>query len=63
MTDGTAASRKGYTYQLSDDAIRKYMEWPLEVRLTWLEEANRFLFDVLSDETKKLRRSFRKGDI
>ena len=63
MTDNAASDRKGYRYYLSDEAILNYMKWPIAIRLTWLGEANRFLFSALSDETRKIRDALRRGEI
>ena len=63
MLDFKRSPRKGYRYHLNDEAILKYMQWPIEARLTWLEEANRFLFEALSEESKKIREGFRKGEL
>ena len=52
---------KGYRYHLTDEAILKYMQWPVEVRLTWLEEANRFLWQVLPDDIKSIRDGISRG--
>ena len=62
MADPAPPSRKGYRYHLSDEAILRYMAWPIEVRLTWLEEANRFLWAALPDEEKAIREHFRRGE-
>jgi hypothetical protein len=62
MADPAPPSRKGYRYHLNDEAILRYMEWPIEVRLAWLEEANRFLWAVLPDEEKAIREYFRRGE-
>lgn len=53
----------GYRYYLSDEQILKYMKWSVETRLTWLEEANRFLFKTLSEEKKKIQKQLRQGEI
>ncbi|HEY5648773.1 MAG TPA: hypothetical protein VIU33_04700 [Nitrospiria bacterium] len=57
----SSSSDTGYDYYLSDEAIRKYMEWPIAARLTWLEEANRFLDRVLTPEARKIRNTLRMG--
>ena len=62
MADPAPPPAKGYRYHLSDEAILRYMAWPIEVRLTWLEEANRFLWTVLPDEEKAIRERFRRGE-
>ncbi|HXN05652.1 MAG TPA: hypothetical protein VN944_01145 [Nitrospiria bacterium] len=53
----------GYSYYLSDEQILKYMGWSLEARLTWLEEANRFLFETLTEEKKEIQKQFRQGKL
>jgi hypothetical protein len=60
--DANSESEKGYSYHLTDEAILKYMQWSVETRLTWLEEANRFLFEALPEETKKIREQLLKGE-
>jgi hypothetical protein len=62
MADAMPPVSKGYRYHISDEAILRYMQWPIEVRLTWLEEANRFLWAVLPDEEKAIREHFRRGE-
>ncbi len=62
MADPTSPLPRGYRYHLSDEAILRYMAWPIEVRLTWLEEANRFLWAVLPEEEKAIRERFRRGE-
>ncbi|MFZ5876448.1 MAG: hypothetical protein ACOYXU_08575 [Nitrospirota bacterium] len=59
MADSPPSSAKGYRYHLSDEAILRYMAWPIEVCLMWLEEANRFLTAVLPDEEKAIREHFK----
>jgi hypothetical protein len=61
--DTPESPSKGYGYHLTDEALLKYMQWSIETRLTWLEEANRFLFEALPEETKKIREQLRKGDV
>jgi hypothetical protein len=67
MPESTPSEPRGYRYHLSDEAILKHMALPIEARLAWLEEANRFLWAVLPDEEKAIREHFRcagpKGDL
>ena len=63
MSDFNHPTPKGYWYCLTDEAILKYMQWPIKTRLVWLEEANRFLFQALTEETKRIREQFRKAEI
>ena len=53
----------GYSYTLTDEQIKKYMALPVEMRLQWLEEANRFLWEAMSPRAKKIREALRKGEI
>lgn len=43
--------------------IKKYQALPIEARLQWLEDANRFLWEAMSDKEKKIREKFRRGEI
>ncbi|HTP42753.1 MAG TPA: hypothetical protein VML36_10060 [Nitrospiria bacterium] len=52
---------KGYRHHITEEAILKYMQWPVEVRLAWLEEANRFLDQALPEDSKKIRQGLRLG--
>jgi hypothetical protein len=61
MPDPSRPASGGYRYYLTDEAILKYMEWSVATRLTWLEEANRFLFAALSPEARKIREALRRG--
>ena len=63
MDESQLRTTKGYWYCLTDEAILKYMQWPIKTRLIWLEEANRFLHNVLTEETKRIREQFRKAEI
>ena len=53
----------GYSYTVTKAQIKKYQALPIEARLQWLEDANRFLWEAMSDEAKKTREAFRRGDI
>jgi len=63
MPDLKRTPHNGYHYHLSDEALLKYMQWSIETRLTWLEEANQFLFVALSEENKRIREGLRKGEL
>ena len=63
MSDSKNPTPKGYGYCLTDEAILKYMQWPIKTRLAWLEEANHFLFQALTEENKRVREKFRKAEI
>jgi len=53
----------GYSYTVTKAQIRKWQAVPPEDRMQWLEDANRFLHEAMSDEAKKIREAFRRGDI
>lgn len=61
MPNESRSISNGYRYRLTDEAILKYMQWSVETRLTWLEEANRFLFSALSPQARRVREAFRRG--
>lgn len=61
MSDPARSFSSGYRYYLTDEAILKYMQWSIADRLTWLEEANRFLSAALSPEARRIREAFRRG--
>ncbi len=54
---------KGYFYDISEEDIKKYISLPVEMRLEWLEDANRFLFYALDEKAKKIRELLKKGEI
>ena len=56
-------SLPGYWYELSDDAIRRYLQIPPEERLEWLEEANRFLWEAQPLENRALWEQLRRGEV
>ncbi|MBI3595895.1 MAG: hypothetical protein HY203_01930 [Nitrospirae bacterium] len=63
MPDEARPFSNGYRYHLTDEAILKYMQWSIATRLTWLEEANRFLAAALSPQARKVREAFRRGTL
>jgi hypothetical protein len=63
MPNETRPFSSGYRYHLTDEAILKYMQWSIATRLTWLEEANRFLFAALSPQAREVRDAFRRGTL
>lgn len=63
MPDETRPLSNGYHYHLTDEAILKYMQWSIATRLTWLEEANRFLLAALTVEARQVREAFRSGSL
>jgi len=63
MPNETRPPSNGYHYHLTDEAILKYMQWSIATRLTWLEEANRFLLAALTAEARQVREAFRQGSL
>ncbi|MBI3609194.1 MAG: hypothetical protein HY204_00630 [Nitrospirae bacterium] len=63
MPSETRPRSNGYRYPITDEAILKYMQWSIATRLTWLEEANRFLFAALSPKSREVREAFRRGTL
>ena len=53
----------GYSYSVTMADIKKFSALPVELRLQWLEEANRFLYFAMDDEAKRIREKLRKGEI
>lgn len=53
----------GYTYTVTMKQIREYKALPIEMRLEWLEEANRFLWEAMPEKNKKIREALRKGEM
>ena len=53
----------GFSYTVTKAQMKKYQALSYEARLQWLEDANRFLWEAMSDEAKKVREAFRKGEM
>ncbi len=53
----------GYSYNVTMADIKKFRALPVELRLQWLEEANRFLYYAMDEKAKKMREKLRKGEI
>ena len=53
----------GFSYTVTKAQIKKYQALPIEARLQWLKDANCFLWQAMSDEAKKVREAFRKGEM
>jgi hypothetical protein len=61
MSDAPAL--KGFSYHVTDEQIRRWMEVPLEDRLRWLTEANSFLLSAQDKETREIWERFRRGNV
>ena len=53
----------GFSYQVTDEQIRRWQALPPEVKLQWLEDANRFLHRALTPQAKAIRERFRRGEL
>ena len=58
-----AKVKKGFEFHCAVDNIRSYCKLSAKDKLNWLEEANRFTFKMLPEETKKIWEQFRHGEI
>ena len=55
--------RRGYSYRVTDDQVRRWSALPTEVKLQWLEDANRLLAVALTPEARETQNRFRRGEI
>ncbi len=55
--------RRGYSYRLSDEQIRRWRALPATVKLQWPEDANRFLALALSPKARAIQNRFRRGEL
>jgi len=55
--------RGGFRYVIDDETILEYLQVPIEQRLEWLEEANRFLLAVMPASVRDIWEKFRRGQI
>lgn len=53
----------GFAYRVTDAQIRRWQSLSPEVKLQWLEDANRLLWLALSPQTKAIRDRFRRGEL
>ncbi len=53
----------GFRYVVEDEKILKYLQVPIEERLEWLEEANRFLLAATPPDAREIWQKFRRGEI
>ena len=57
------AERGGFHYIVEEEQILKYLQVPIEQRLEWLEEANRFLLAATPPDAREIWQKLRKGEI
>ncbi len=55
--------RGGFSYFIEEEKLLKYLQVPIEQRLEWLEEANRFLLTVTPAKVREIWEKFRRGEI
>ncbi len=56
-------TKKGFSYKVSEDGLKKWINLPPEHKLEWLEEINRFLYRFAPEKSKEIMVKFRKGEI
>ncbi len=56
-------TKKGFSYTVSEESLKKWMHMPTEMKLEWLEEINEFIWKYTPKKNKKIIELFRKGDI
>ncbi len=56
-------AKKGFSYKVSDEALKKWAALPAEMKLDWLEEINEFIFNFAPEKSKETISKFRKGEI
>lgn len=56
-------AKKGFYYEVSDDALKKWIRTPASEKLEWLEEVNEFIFRFTNRKQKEIISKFRKGEI
>jgi len=56
-------AKKGFYYEVSEDALKKWINPPASEKLEWLEEINSFIFKFARQEQKEIISKFRKGEI
>lgn len=55
--------RRGFSYRVTDEQIRRWRALPAEVKLQWLEDANRFLGLALPPKAREIQNRFRRGEL
>jgi hypothetical protein len=56
-------ARKGFSYEVSDETLKKWTAIPPSAKLEWLEEINIFIFKFTNKKQKEIISRFRKGEI
>jgi hypothetical protein len=55
--------KKGFSYEVSDETLKKWIATPASEKLEWLEEINTFIYKFTGKKQKKIISKFRKGEI
>jgi hypothetical protein len=65
MTIESAPPKKrgGFSYRFTDEQIQRWCALPPEVKLQWLEDANRFLAVALTPSARSIQERFRRSDL
>jgi hypothetical protein len=50
-------SKKGYRYTVTDAQIEQYGKLTLFEKFEWLEETNKFIYSLQTDDERMLRRN------
>jgi len=58
-----ARPRRGFSYTVTDEQIRHWRALPAEVKLQWLEDANRLLALALTPKAREIQDRFRRGEL
>ena len=56
-------AKKGFSYGISEDVLKKWIKLSPEQKLEWLEEINRFIYNFAPEKSKEIMQKFRKGEI
>jgi len=55
--------RKGFSYKVSEETLKKWIAMPPKLKLEWLEEINEFISKFAPEKSKEIISKFRKGEI
>jgi hypothetical protein len=63
MRPDKGSGKGGFRYTVTDEQIRRWKALPPEVKLQWLEDANRLLAVALTPQARSMRDRFRRGEL
>lgn len=55
--------KKGFSYKFSEEKLKKWIAMPAELKLEWLEEINKFIYEFAPKESREIIAKFRRGEI